>query len=83
MIFKIAVNFVNVLWVAFSIPPGSLSHMKYPVFILHKIMIYISIYIYFNPKFASSVCATFHVISSKIAALPIIYLPNRNFCTTK
>jgi hypothetical protein len=53
------------------------------VFILHKIMIYISIYINFNPKFASSVYATFHAISSKIAALPIIYLPNRNFCTTK
>jgi hypothetical protein len=23
-----------VLWVAFSIPPGSLSHLKYPVFII-------------------------------------------------
>jgi hypothetical protein len=28
---NIHVNFANVLWVAFSIPSGSLSHVKYPV----------------------------------------------------
>jgi hypothetical protein len=30
---KIHVNFANVLWVAFSVPSGSLSFVKYPVYV--------------------------------------------------